>query len=110
MFQGIPMSTETRTPDRRSPATRRWQIHAGRYGIPFLFTPALTGLIKLRPGSGTDVNGERAVVAPGATHPSVSALQMAAVAGASEAFDHLAPEAAGQLNSRSTIQHPNGDL
>ena len=80
------MSTETApkgafpTPNRLYFAAWRWHFYAGLYVIPFLLMLAVTGLIMLWVTSVTELNGERALVTPGAALLPVSALQTAAEA------------------------------
>ena len=80
------MSTETApkgafpTPNRLYFAAWRWHFYAGLYVIPFLLMLAVTGLIMLWVTSVTELNGERALVTPGADLLPVSALQTAAEA------------------------------
>jgi uncharacterized iron-regulated membrane protein len=74
------MSTDTPTPNRLYLAAWRWHFYAGLYVVPFLLMLAVTGLIMLWVSAMTELNGERARVAPGTALLPVSTLQAAAEA------------------------------
>ena len=99
------MSTETApkgafpTPNRLYFAAWRWHFYAGLYVIPFLLMLAVTGLIMLWVTSVTELNGERALVTPGAALLPVSALQIAAEAAVpgGTATQYIAPMGEGRV-------------
>ncbi len=99
------MSTET-APEGASPtqnrlyfAAWRWHFYAGLYVIPFLLMLAVTGLIMLWVSTLSGLNGERALVTPGATLLPVSALQTAAEAAipGGTATQYIAPMGPDQV-------------
>lgn len=87
------MTTDTQSPNRLYFAAWRWHFYAGLYVIPFLIMLATTGLIMLWVSSMTELNGERARIAPGDTFLPVSQLQAAAEAAVpgSTATQYIAP-------------------
>jgi uncharacterized iron-regulated membrane protein len=87
------MSTDTQAPNRLYFAAWRWHFYAGLYVVPFLVMLAVTGLVMLWVSSMTELNGERARVAPGTDPLPVSQLQAAAEAAVpgSSATQYIAP-------------------
>lgn len=112
----------TTTPNRLYFAAWRWHFYAGLYVIPFMLMLAITGLIMLWVSSVTELNGERATIAPGTTLLPVSALQTAAEAAVpgATATQYIAPMgpdrvaafalAAGETTTGVTLNPYTGEV